>query len=339
MRIIALLLTVALLCTSCVSLPGEERCFAVVLCMELENGLFSVSARVPSYQQAGDYMTLSAEGETLQAALARLDAMAPMRLHYGQTRMVVFGMGLASSEHFRSAVDLLLSRSDFRQSAALCVTEDAPQAVCDAMLPTTGTRLSKSLDVLLETRHGLGVVPATTVGEMQRMGERQSPVAAALSLTAPVRAEEDAAIQLAGAWLIGENDQVTGYLTAPETQVLSLLTGQFVKGMLMLEEGAVMMTDASSRLSMEAGEASVRVKVRFGTSALTEEGVRAALTDAVFQLTDALAAADCDALGLARYAIRTCVDTAAWAAVDWATSYPTIAWRVGVTATGEARAE
>lgn len=335
MKKLALLLAAMLLCTSCAKLPGEERCFALVLCMETDNGLITVSARVPSYQKEGDYLTLTAQGASLQEALAQLDALAPMRLHYGQLRLITVGRELAASEHFMPALALLFSRADFRADAALCVTEDGPQAVCDAMVPQTGTRLSKALDVLLETRRALGLIPATTLGEVQRMGERQCPTAAALS----IGKGEQEPIQLEGAYLISADGQVKGHLSSAQTQVLSLLSGQFTKGMLMLPEGAVTLTDASASSSIKDGWVQVRLSVRFGTSALTAEGVREGLTRAIFELSEQLAEAGCDTLGLARYVIRGCEDERAWAALDWPGQYPRLPWRVGVTAAGEARTE
>lgn len=335
MKRLALLLMVMVLCTSCATLPGEERCFALVLCMETDNGLFSVSARVPSYQKAGDYLTLSAQGTTLQEALAQLDGLAPMRLHYGQLRLITVGRDLASSEHFIPALTLLFSRADFRADAALCITEDSPQAICDAMVPQTGTRLSKALDVLLETRRALGLIPATTLGQVQQMGERQCPTAVALSLGE----DEQEPIQLEGAYLINADGQVQGRLTSAQTQVLSLLSGRFKKGMLMLPEGTVTLTDASASADLRDGWIHVRVSVRFGTTSLTAEGVQEGLTRAVFELSGLLADARCDALGLARYAIRSCADAQAWAEMDWPVRYPGLPWRVGVMAAGEARTE
>ena len=43
-----------------------------------------------------------------------------------------------------------------------------------------------------------------------------------------------------------------------------------------------------------------------------------------------LAAADCDALGVARQAIRYFPDMAAWHALDWPGLYPRLDWQVTV---------
>lgn len=329
MRRLLGLLAAMLLCTGCGVLPGEERCFALVLSMDVNNGLFSACARVPSYQEAGSYLTLSGEGDTLQAALASLDGGAPMRLDYSQLRLITFGETLARSGHLTPALTLLLSRADFRCEAALCVTQAPPRAVCDAMAPPTGTRLSKSLDALLEARRALGLIPDVTAGDAGRLGTRACAVAAALALP-----EGGGTPQLEGAWLLNAEGRATSRLSGPETQLLSLLSGTFRKGVLTLPEGPVTLTNAAVRLTYEDGWATVRLRLRHGATALTPEGAQAAVTGAVFRLSRTLSEAGCDALGLARFAIRQCPDEAAWAEVDWPARYPDIPWRVSVTVAG-----
>ena len=70
----------------------------------------------------------------------------------------------------------------------------------DALKPATGARLSKSLDVLMETRLEQGTVPRAALADVIRMGDRQQPVLMNIAL-------DDAEIALSGGWLIGSEPE------------------------------------------------------------------------------------------------------------------------------------
>ena len=83
------LLLICLFCTGCSALPPEERAFCVVLLVDGGAQECTVRVRIPTYQQNGGYQTLSASGTTLTDALRTLESAAPMRLHWGQLRLIV----------------------------------------------------------------------------------------------------------------------------------------------------------------------------------------------------------------------------------------------------------
>lgn len=341
-----LLLTVMmfLLCASCTALPAEERSFAVALGVSESEGTWEVYARVPTYQSGGGYLTLTARGNSLSEALAVLDATAPMQMHLGQLRLVVFSKGLAESAAFPGTLAELAMRREFRVQAQVCVTASPVSDIIDQLEPATGSRLSKSLDVLLETRFEQGVIPRAELSEVLRRGERQSWVAINMALedtaglaqpgmdqSAGMQAASGTGkVQFGGGWLIGQDGAANGELTAAEMQLLGLMAGKLNKGMLSLREGTVPMIDASSSVKLHGNTVACDIALRYGASVMTEAGIQYAVTEACQSVLKKLAAANCDALGIGRQAIRYFPDMTAWHALDWPALYPQLDWQVTV---------
>ena len=333
-----------LLCASCTALPAEERSFAVALGVSENTGTWEVSARVPTYQSGGGYLTLTAQGNSLSEALAVLDATAPMQMHLGQLRLVVFSQGLAESSAFPAVLTELAMRREFRVQAQVCVTADRVSDLIDKLEPATGSRLSKALDVLLETRIEQGVIPEAELSEVIRRGERQSWVAinVALEDTAGIaRPGMDSAagtqaasgtgkVQFGGGWLIGQDGSANGQLTAADMQLLGLMAGKLQKGTLSLQDGTVPMIGATSKVKLRGNTVACDVSLRYGASGMTEAGVQHAVTEACRNVLEKLAAANCDALGVGRQAIRYFPDMAAWHELDWPGLYPQLIWQVTV---------
>lgn len=363
-RILAIILLGVLLAGGCSGLPGEERSFAVALGIGCSGGLWEISVRIPSYQEEGGYLTLSADGASFEGAMAALNASAPMTLHLGQLRLVIFTRELAESPDFGAVLSRLTADTTVRLQTSVCVTEEPLSAVMDALSPQTGSRLSKSVEALLETRQRLGVIPDATLGAIRRMGERQQPVLIRLVLehneeSAPSgdkaipgagEAEDtkaDAAssgearppvIQLDGGWLMGADGRVRGMLEASEQQVLSLMAGTLRQGYITLPEGTLELVDAKSSVSLRQGEAVCRVKVRLGVSALAEAAASSALARAMEAVAARLAEAGCDALGLGRRVIHTSRTMADWRELNWPARYPALPWRITAETQGEVRA-
>ena len=319
MRRVCCLLLAMLLMTGCAALPEEDRAFAVVLGLDRNGDAWRTWARIPSYQQEGGYLTVSAQGGSLGEAMAQLEAAAPMALHFGQLRMMVFSRALAESGDFPGVMDVLASRNGVRRQAALAVTEHDMASLMDALEPPTGTRLSKSLEAMMAARREQGLIPDATLDGLRRMGERQQPVLMGIAL-------EDG-MQLSGGWLLGADGRLQGRLTAADQQMLSLLSGIFRRGTLSLGEGTLTVTEADSRVRLMDGEAVCSVRLRYTSSSFSEEGAALRLNDALPALTAKLAAARCDALGLGRQAMTGCEDLEAWRRLDWQARYPALRWR------------
>lgn len=333
-----------MLCASCSALPAEERAFAVALGVSESAGGWEVSARVPTYQSGGGYMTLTARGGSLSEALSLLDATAPMQLHLGQLRLVIFSQGIAESSDFQKSLTELALRHEFRLQAQVCVTADPVTDLMDKLEPATGTRLSKSLDVLLETRAEQGVIPVATLSDVLRRGERQSWIAVSVALenaAGIARPGMDAAaglqaaggmgkVQFGGGWLIGQDGKANGQITAAEMQILGLMAEKRQKGTISLEDGTVTLISASSKVKLSGNTASCDISLRYRSSTMTGAGVQRAVMDACRDVLNKLAAADCDALGVGRQAIRYFPDMAAWHDLDWPALYPQLDWRLTV---------
>ena len=326
---LALLTAVALLCSACSALPAEERSFAVVFGVSGGAGDWTLHARVPTYQTGGGYLTVTGRGDTLPHALADLDAAAPMQLHPGQARMIVLSADTACSADFPQVMAWLTQWRALRSGAYLAVTPMALDAFMQTLEPATGTRLSKSLDVLVQSRLQQGVIPASTLAEVLSMGERQSPVL----LNADV--SEDALI-LAGGWPVGEDGRAAQEpLTAQEMQLLSLMQGRLTQGTLSLDEGAVRLTGASADVSLSLPTlqaAHVTLTLEAADSPLTAQELSRAVASACLRLLNRLSALGCDALGLARQAIVHMSDMDAWHALDWPQRLQAMEWAVSVGA-------
>lgn len=321
-----------LLLTGCTALPAEERSFAVALGISRSGAAWMAHARIPTYQTGGGYMTVSGEGDTPGAALAALDAACPMELQTGQLRMVVFSAELAQSGDFPAALEELRRRGELRMDAYAAVTETDMQALMDAMEPLTGARLSKSLDVLMETRSSQGTVAACRLRELLETGERQQQVVAAMRL-------EDGAIALSGGWPISADGWASQRLTPEETQLLALMQGRLTQGTLTLAEGVVRLTGVTAEAEVAQPlmhQASVRLSMAVSASPLTEDALGQAVATACLGLLNRLSAMGCDALGLGRQVILHVQDMAEWRELDWPARYRELEWSVSVGVTGPA---
>ncbi|MGN0777794.1 MAG: hypothetical protein ACI4MJ_01475 [Aristaeellaceae bacterium] len=333
-RKITLLMLCCALCASCAALPAEERSFAVAVGVALDGEEWAVTARIPNYQEEGGYVTLSARGQSLTEALALLDAAAPMRIHYGQARLLIFSQGMAASPLFPSAWAELAELADMRLQAQVCVTEDDVTAIMDALVPLTGTRLSKSLDTLMETYQHLGVIPDASLSQLMRMGERQCPLVVRVALSGqeeawPVQGAGD--ITLAGCFMVDAAGQVRSSLTARETQLLMLMQGRLRKAVITLPEGTVRLSDASGCVRLNGNHAACAMTLHYTDASLEQAALTEAIGVQARRVLGRLADADCDALGLGRQAVRHFSDMAAWHALDWPGLYPSLTWDVQVT--------
>lgn len=308
----------AMLLTGCAALPGEERSFAVVLGLDWQNGSWHAGARIPTYKNGGEYATVTAEGTSLGEALGMLNAAAPMELHYGQLRLLVLSEALAETQPVPELFKALAERGEVRPQAAVCVTAEKIKDLLDAMEPSAGSRLSKSVEAMLQARQDQGVLPECTLSSLIRMGERQHAVLLNAEL-------EDKAVQLSGGWMTNGHG-VTGSLTKAETQLLSLLMGRLKQGTLALEGGTVTLLDTDCSIRLKGNAAHCMVRLRYGASTMTEEGVRQAITAALQGMTAKLADAGCDALGLGRQAMLACADMTAWRELNWPERYPSLEW-------------
>ena len=344
MKKLLIVMAALLLCASCSALPAEERAFAVALGVSESGGTWEVSARVPTYQTSGGYLTLTARGSSLSEALALLDATAPMTMHLGQLRVVIFSQGLAASSSFQSTLTELAMRREFRLQAQVCVTADPVADVIDKLEPATGARLSKSLDVLLETRADQGVIPSAALSDVLRRGERQSWVAVNVALESAANlgqpgmdesagtqaASGTGKVQIGGGWLIGQDGSAHGQLTAGEMQLLALMAGELPKGTLSFDDGSVTLISSSAKVRLKGNAVACDISLRYTHSVMTEAGVQHAVTTACREVLGKLAAADCDALGVGRQAIRGHWDMASWHKLDWPLRYPQLDWQVTV---------
>lgn len=170
------LLLICLFCAGCSALPPEERAFCVVLLVDGGAQECTVRVRIPTYQQNGGYQTLSATGATLTDALRTLESAAPMRLHWGQLRLIVLSRAWAAEIPIVRTLSDLSGVENLRLHASVAVTEEDTTALAEKLVPESGTRLSKSIDVMVQARHEQGVIPTCAASVLLRFGSRQSPV-------------------------------------------------------------------------------------------------------------------------------------------------------------------
>ena len=320
-----LLLLMMFCCTACTALPAEERAFAVALCAEKQGEAWQMHARIPAYKTGGEYLTVSGKGKDVALALADLDASAPMQTSLSQLRLLVLSDQLKGAD-VDDLLTYLADQYDVRLQCAVAMTDASAKAVADALKPDTGARLSKAIDILLESRIRQGSVPKATLAEIIRMGERQSPVLMRLSL-------QEGKPDLSGAYPLGRGGQILPKLTEEETALLSLLRGDTKELQLSLMGEGVRVRDvcAKAALAEDLRTARVTLTMKVLSSAVSPDDVESALAQACAELLSRLSAEGCDALGLGRKASLCLKDMAAWQE-----AYPGIQWIVSVRAEGPA---
>lgn len=326
-RLLSLLLVTALLCSSCTALPAEERAFAVALCVGQEGETWRVHGRIPTYQNGGGYLTVSGDGEDLSAALSAMEAAAPMRVTLSQLRLLVLDEKLAQSNALSAALHTLAQRPDMHLQCAVALTADPVKDVAEAMKPSTGARLSKAIDVLLESRIEQGTILPAKLAEVIRMGERQSPVLMALTL-------EDKKVSLSGGYALDGDLTLVQKLTEEETALLSLLLQRTKTVRLSLPEGAAQVREISVKTALAPDESSagVEIKLRITSSALTDAGLEKAIAEECVALLSSLSRKGCDVLGLGRKAVVHAWDMAQWHASNWPARLRDMHWTVAVQA-------
>ena len=314
-----LLLVLVLCCTSCAALPAEERAFAVALLVERNGTSWRVYGRIPAYKSGGEYLTVTGEGASIAAALADMDASAPMKVTLSQLRLLVLR---GAAEELSAVLAAFAEDLDVRVQCVLAVTEEDAETVMSALKPDTGARLSKSLDVLLEARREQGI-PVTTLADAARMGTRQSPVLTSLSLN-------EGKLSLNGAWA-GEA------LTPEESTLLAMLMGTGREVRLTLPEGDVRVRDVHAKACLEGTAAKVTLTMTLVDSALPPQAVERSLADACVHLLSRLSATGWDTLGLGRQAVLGVQDMTQWQNMAWPDTYRQIQWKVAVRVNEMAR--
>ncbi len=331
MKRLLMILLILSCCTSCTALPAEERSFAVALCIEKDGGTWRAHGRIPTYQNGGGYLTVTGEGETLSAAMADMDAAAPMHLHLSQLRLLALDEKLAASDDLMAVLHELSERTDLRQQCAVALTDVPAGELVETLKPTTGTRLSKTIDVLLETRIEQGTILPATLADAIRMGERQSPVLLALTV-------EDKELRLSGGYALDASYRAVMRLSTEETTLLALLRGDADNLRLTLPGGSAQVRDASAKttLSADGRGAAVTLCLQAVSSTLTPDALENLLAQEAMTLLRRLSAESCDPLGLGRQAILRTQTMSDWHAMNWPEMLRSIQWTVSVQVNGPA---
>lgn len=331
MKCLLALLLILSCCTSCTALPAEERAFAVVLCVEKDGAAWRVHGRIPTYQSGGGYLTVTGEGDALPSALADMETAAPMHVHLSQLRLLVLTPGVVDGGELPAVLTAFSERADMRQQCAVAMTDVPGDALMEALEPVTGARLSKSIDVLLDSSLERGTILPATLAEVTRMGERQTPVLIGLTL-------QTGRLELAGGYPLTDTNQAFEPLTPEDTALLSLLTGRAKSLRLTFSGGNAEVREASTRLSLsdDAQTASVRLTLRATLSSIPPQELERRLAEDCLRLLSRLSAQGCDVLGLGRKAILRTHDLSAWHALDWPAKVRRLRWSVSVGVTGPA---
>lgn len=323
MRLLVLLLAMALVLSSCTALPAEERAFAVALMVDGQGVAWTVHARIPTYRTGGGYQTVSGEGNSLAAALNRMEAAAPMQVDLSQLRVLMLDAALG--QRMGEAMRILSDRPDMRQDCYVLSTREDAAKLADALAPTTGARLSKGLELLLESRIQQGLLPVSTLAEILCMGERQTPVLPLMILAGD-------GIDLSGGLPITVAGTPGGALSPEEMMLLSLLTMKLSSVGLTLQGVSARVRDVSSRISLsdDLQAAEVKLTLRMTEASCTPKALEEALSQALLTLLNRLYAQGCDVLGLARRAMLRCGTWEDWRALDWPDICRNLRWRVSV---------
>lgn len=324
MRKWCLFVVFCLLCTACSSLPPEERAFCVVLLIDGNQDSCTVAVRIPDYAQQGGYQTLKETGNTLSDALGRLESHAALRLHWGQMRLIVFSRAWLAQEPLSQTLQTLMKLENLRLHTALGVTEEQVEELASKIVPTNGTRLSKSIDVMLQTHQEQGTIISCTMSEVLRMGTRQSPV------LADVHAEGET-FSLSGGWMIGTDGLLGGRLSPEEMQLCAFMMGRLSRTQLLLPAHAVHITEATSRICLLDEGAICQLSLRYDGTELTPQELSSLVGKSCIAVLEKLRDASCDALGLGRQAIGAYRTMLAWQNSDFAKRLAQMQWTVEVS--------
>lgn len=323
MKRLLCLLMICFCCASCSALPPEERAFCVALLIDGNAEECRVFVRVPTYQDNGGYQTLSASGATLTDALRTLESAAPMRLHWGQLRLIVLSRAWAADIPIARTLSDLSGVENLRLHASVAVTEEKASELAEKLVPASGTRLSKTIDVMTQARHEQGVMPTCAASALLRYGSRQSPVLSGAQISGE-------SFLLGGAWLTDADGLVRGFLTPEETQILLLMQGELTRTQLLLPDHALHLTEARCQVALADSEATCRIRLRYDHADLAPQAVSAETAQACLNVLNQLQAIGCDALGLGRQAIRHSRSMADWRDSDFPSRFRRLRWTVEV---------
>lgn len=318
MRRLLLLLLACLCLGGCASLPGEERSFALCLGVHTSTSGVEVAVQLPNYKGDRKYLVLSAAGDSFDEALSSLTAVSPSRLHFGQLRLVVFSRETAASADFPQLVAEISAIPSMRLSAMALLTEDSVSQLLEALSPQTGVRLSKYLDTLLRTRVELGLLPGSTLSDMRRMGQRQSPALGLMALkkeglpqdgldtqAEALSAGNEGEVIFGGCGLIGQDGLLHDTLSLRETQLLTLLLGRSRDLPLTWEEAAFTLHVKELSIDWTKGQVTARIVGRALMTRGSPAQAEALLEEDLRAVMRRLNAASCDALGLRRQEMFT----------------------------------
>lgn len=316
-----LVMLMVLCCTSCTALPAEERAFAVALCIEKAGDVWQVYGRIPAYKADGEYLTVKGQGAMLDTALADMDASAPMKVTLSQLRLLM----ISAETEISDVLTVLAGKLDLRPQCVVAVTDEPAGKIMEALSPQSGSRLSKAIDLLVESRTEQGVIPDARLADVVRMGERQTPVFARAAL-------KENQIDLTGAWAAGE------WLTPEETALLSLLMGNTRELRLALPQGTSHVREAKVDvvLSVDGSSARVTLQAEATESDIPLDALERHVADAALALVTRLSHLGCDALGVGRQHVCHYRDMMQWHEADWPGKYREIRWQVEVGLNGPA---
>ena len=246
-----------------------------------------------------------------------------MRLHWGQLRLIVLSRAWAAEIPIVRTISDLSGVENLRLHASVAVTGEDTAALAEKLVPENGTRLSKSIDVMVQARYEQGVIPTCAASVLLRFGSRQSPVLCGAESTAD-------GFLLSGAWLTDADGLVRDFLPPEETQILLLMQGELTRTQLLLPEHAIHLTEASTSIRLMEDTAVCRVNLRYDRADLTPQGVSAETAQACLDVLNRLQAAGCDALGLGRKAIWSAWSMSDWRDSDFPARLQNLRWTVEV---------
>lgn len=212
---------------------------------------------------------------------------------------------------------------NLRLHASVAVTEEDTTELAEKLVPENGTRLSKSIDVMVQARHEQGIIPTCAASMLLRFGSRQSPVLCSAESTTE-------GFLLSGAWLTDADGLVRDFLPPEETQILLLMQGELTRTQLLLPEHAIHLTEASTSIRLTENTAACRVNLRYDRADLTPQAVSAETAQACLDVLNRLQAAGCDALGLGRKAIWSAWSMSDWRDSDFPARLQNLRWTVEV---------
>ena len=356
---VALVLLSAVLSGCSMAQQVEHNAYVITMGVDLNDiGDCVISIQIPSITPSGSsegenssasYVISTASAPTFSEALILLEAVTPRKLNYRQMISLVASQKIASSPLFPALMTELMHTYGLFGSAQLIICAGNAKDFLSTQTPEIGTRLSTSVNAMLENYRNQGFIPEALVSQVHYLTQsRYSDPVAIYAATSDERhfrnvapdAVEDsypgslpstglAVNEYMGAALL-QNGVMVGVLNGTQTQILNMILGKSTDMTYFVDGYTVQLKlkkPVSNRVDIckDIGKPEINLNFDLAVKALTVtpdiETIRARFTDDVVNLIETCRLLKTEPFGFAFAASRQFKTLDEWNAYQWRESF------------------